>query len=73
MEIIHQRMEILGGKHRLSKSEDQEFDELRNEFDDLSEHVGRLDRSDELAGASRSGSLRVEAGSTQPTEAVRST
>jgi HK97 family phage major capsid protein len=67
MEEAHERMESLGSKHRLSKQDGAEFDELAAEFDQLTRHVEKLDRAAQIAGAvgGRSGALRVERGSIQ--------
>jgi len=62
MENVQARMEILGGKHRMSRNESAEFDELRSEFDDLAAHVETLDsqtRADIREGA-RTGRYRAE-------------
>lgn len=64
METIHARMEALGEKHRMSKVEAVEFDELSDEFAGLAEHVERLDRRSQLvkaAGGARG--TRIERGS----------
>jgi predicted phage gp36 major capsid-like protein len=64
MQEIHDEMEPLGDKPRLNARDDARFLELDREFDDLSEHVGRLDRAAELASASRTGGrFRTERGS----------
>ena len=64
MEELHTRMEELGTKHRLSKADEVEFDELKEEFDQYRDHVERLDRSAEFAQASRGrGRYRTERGS----------
>ncbi|OBJ90902.1 phage major capsid protein [Mycobacterium asiaticum] len=64
MEAIHARMERLGEKHRLSRADEQEFDDLKDEFGDLEQHVKRLDRAADLTAAARgAGRLRIEAGS----------
>ena len=39
MEQAHTRMEQLGGKHRMSKSDETEFDQLHEEFEELRDHV----------------------------------
>jgi HK97 family phage major capsid protein len=63
MSEIHQRMETLGAKHRLTRAEDAEFAELGSEFDDLSHYTERLRRSADMAGAGQRGSrFRLEAG-----------
>lgn len=53
MEEAHRRMQVLDGKHRMSRVEAAEFEQLRDEFDQLSEHVERIDRRAELAKAAR--------------------
>lgn len=64
MEELHTRMEELGTKHRLSKADEVEFDELKEEFDQYRDHVERLDRSAEFAQAARGrGRYRTERGS----------
>lgn len=66
MEEAHTRMEQLGGKHRMSKAEETEFDQLREEFEDLRNHVDRLDRIGEITKAATgggSGRMRIERGS----------
>lgn len=64
MEEIQTRMEQLGGKHRMSRADETEFDEIKEEFDDLHAHIERLERVAKMAGAGRSGSrLSVERGS----------
>jgi HK97 family phage major capsid protein len=62
MTEIHERLEELSTKHRMSKAETQEMTEIGAEFDDLRTHVDALDRRDAIAGAVRGGSsdLRVE-------------
>ena len=62
MTEIHERMEELGGKHRTSKADDQEFDEAAAEFNDLQRHVEKLDRAKVIAGAvgGGAGELRIE-------------
>jgi len=63
MQEAHQRMEQLGGKHRMSKADEAEFESLRQEFDELTEHVERLDRRSDIAKAARGeGRLRLERG-----------
>jgi HK97 family phage major capsid protein len=68
MQTIHERMETLGAKHRLSKADGVEFDEAAAEFDQLTRHVENLDRAAAIAGVARGngGTLRTERGSTQP-------
>ena len=68
MQSIHEHMESLASKHRMSKADAVEFDEASAEFERLQLHVEKLDRAASIAGASRgsSGSLRVERGSVQP-------
>jgi HK97 family phage major capsid protein len=64
LEEIQTRMEQLNGKHRLSRSDQDEFDELGEEFRGLEDHCKRLDRAAELAGAARGrGRMRLERGS----------
>lgn len=64
MAAAHTRMEELGGKHRLSKADEAEFDELRDEFKDLTEYVDKLDRRAEIAKGGRPGSrLKIDRGS----------
>mgnify|MGYP005818197653 CR=1 FL=1 len=55
MEEIQTRMEALGGKHRMSKSDAVEFDELSDEFHRLESHVERLDARARIAQATRGG------------------
>lgn len=63
MEEAHRRMQVLGAKHRMSKADQTEFEQLRDEFDQLSEHVERIDRYAEIAKAVRGeGRLRLERG-----------
>ena len=68
MQEIHERMEALAAKHRISKAEGAELDEIGSEFDSLTRHVETLDRRDAIAGAARGagGQLRVERGSIEP-------
>ncbi|OBI00568.1 hypothetical protein A5678_19010 [Mycobacterium sp. E2733] len=68
MHEIHERMEALAAKHRISKAEGAELDEIGTEFDSLTRHVETLDRRDAIAGAARGagGQLRVERGSIEP-------
>lgn len=62
MTEIHERLEQLSTKHRLSKDDDAEFGELRVEFQDLEDHVAKLDRcaSIALAAGEGGGGFRVE-------------
>ncbi len=64
MEAIHGRVEELSQKHRTSKADDNEFGELRAEFQDLEDHVNRLDRREAIARAAGEGGggFRVERG-----------
>lgn len=63
MEEAHTRMEQLGGKHRMSKAEEVEFGQLGDEFEDLRNHVERLDRAAELSqAAGSSGRYRIDRG-----------
>jgi HK97 family phage major capsid protein len=61
MENIHARMEQLGAKHRMSRADDEEFDELSAEFKDLDGHVKSLQRAAEMAKGG--GRFSVEHGS----------
>jgi HK97 family phage major capsid protein len=64
MQEVHDEMEVLGDRPRLSARDDARFNELADEFNDLDEHRKRLERAGELAGASRGrGRLRTERGS----------
>lgn len=62
---IDERFNALAAKHRMSRAEDAEFADLRAEFNQLEEHVERLDRAEVIAKAARggAGALRVERGS----------
>lgn len=53
MEAIQTRMEALGDKHRLSKSDTAEFDELGDEFTRLESHIERLDARNRIAQIGR--------------------
>lgn len=60
----HVRMEQLGAKHRMSKADEAEFTQLGEEFNDLKNHVERMDRAADIAKAAHTGGrLRVERGS----------
>ncbi len=64
MEEIHESMERIGAKHRLSKRDEAEFSALREEFRELEDHCDRLRTADELTKAGRPGSrLRIDRGS----------
>ena len=60
---IHARLEELAAKHRLSRADDQEFDQLRPEFTSLTDHIDRLDRAAALTQAGGNSRLRIERGS----------
>lgn len=62
---IRSRVEQLAAKHRLSRDEETEADELADELADLDEHRQRLEKCDRLArAASRpNGSIRAVPGS----------
>jgi HK97 family phage major capsid protein len=63
MHTVQSSMEILGDRPRLDARDDAAFNALGTEFDDLTEHVERLDRAGELAGAgSGRGRFRVDRG-----------
>jgi HK97 family phage major capsid protein len=66
MRGVHTEMEALGAKPRLSSRDQARFDELVGEFDELTEHIGRLDRAGDLAGAAGAatgrGRYRLERG-----------
>ncbi len=51
MQAIHARFEELQAKHRMSKADGVEMDELGEEFDALNSHVEKLDRCAAIAGA----------------------
>ena len=57
-----ERMEQIGGKHRASKTEEVEFGQLGDEFDQLQRHVEKLDRAASIAAVARGGAgdLRME-------------
>src|SRR5262249_11831229 len=55
MEEIHERMQDLRAKHRMSRADGQEWDELKQEFDDLEQHVRGLELDSEIAQAARGG------------------
>lgn len=64
---IQQRMESLNKKHRMSVTDEAEWDELRSEFADLESHVEELDRDQrramvDAAAGRGGGRIRVEAG-----------
>jgi HK97 family phage major capsid protein len=63
LEDIQTRMERLGAKHRLSTTEQREFDQLAEEFEDYSGHVDRLDRRVKITEDIRTGRVRTERGS----------
>lgn len=64
MTALHERMEQVAGKHRMSRADELEFAEGRDEFDKLAAHVDKLDRAATIAGAvgGGAGNLRVERG-----------
>lgn len=67
MEEVNTRMEAIGAKHRLSKADEAEFAQLRDEFRDLEDHCERLRTADELTKVGRPGSrLRVDRGTPDP-------
>ena len=64
MTAIQERMEALGDKHRMSKSDSAEFDELHDEFKRLENHVERLDAYEKITRAARGGDgVGIERGS----------
>lgn len=65
MTAIHERLTELANKHRTSKAEDQEITEIGAEFDQLTRHVEKLDRTRAIAMAAGEGGggLRIERGS----------
>lgn len=64
MTAIQERMEALSGKHRMSKTDAAEFDELSDEFGRLENHIERLDSYAKIAGAARGGGgVQLERGS----------
>lgn len=67
MEVILQRLEQLGSKHRLSRADELEAAELNDEFSTLADHVQRSDKlSEMMAGIKQPGGhLRIEAGSSR--------
>src|SRR5689334_20658623 len=68
MIAIHERMEQLAAKPRMSHADDVEFAKLRDEFDTLDRHRLKLERAASIASAAGggNGNLRVERGSIQP-------
>jgi HK97 family phage major capsid protein len=63
MQELHERMETLGDKHRMSKADAVEFDEAASEFDQLTRHVEKLDRAGSIASVAKGGgspALRVD-------------
>lgn len=64
MTTIFERLEQLGAKHRLSKSDEAEAERLNDEFTELADHVSRSDRLAEIAKAGQPGSrIRIDTGS----------
>ena len=64
MTTIYERLEQLGSKHRLSKSDEAEAERLNDEFTELADHVQRSDKLAEIAKAGQPGSrLRIDTGS----------
>lgn len=66
MEAIETRMTELTEKHRMSKADAVEFDELSDEFRRLENHIERDDaraRIQAVASGSRGGGLKLERGS----------
>ncbi len=64
MTTIYERLEQLGAKHRLSKSDEAEAERLNDEFTELADHVSRSDRLAEIAKAGQPGSrIRIDTGS----------
>ncbi|OBA81244.1 hypothetical protein A9W99_14505 [Mycobacterium sp. 1164966.3] len=61
---LHERITELSGKHRLSKSDEQEFTEADAEFAELQRHVERMDRCAVIASAAGEGSatLKIDRG-----------
>ena len=59
MQEAHTRMEELNGKHRMSASDQSEFDHLSDEFRDLQSHVRRLDLSGSVAQGTTQAGARV--------------
>lgn len=57
---IHARMEALGRKHRLGASDQTEFDQLGDEFDDLARHVKRIESAEKITAGLRDGTARRE-------------
>ena len=68
MQTIHERFEQLAGKHRMSNAENEEFQQMTREFEQLEDHVAALDRRAAIAGAvgGGAGDLRIERGSIEP-------
>lgn len=60
MEAAQARMEQLGAKHRLARSEQSEFDELSDEFRDLEAHVKRIDGAARITEGLRTGRMKLE-------------
>lgn len=62
MEAIHERLTELQAKHRLSRADEQEVTELGAEFEQLTAHVEKLDRTRAIAMAAGEGGggLRLE-------------
>jgi HK97 family phage major capsid protein len=63
MQDTQERMEALGGKHRLSRTDETAFAQLGDDFEALARHVEKLDRCAAIAAAGRgggAGALRVE-------------
>lgn len=71
MEEAHARMEQLGAKHRRSQADEDEFDQLKAEFDDFARHVHRLDARAEITAAARGGNSRYSVERGAPSELDR--
>lgn len=68
MEAIHERLTELQAKHRLSRADEQEANELGAEFEQLTAHVEKLDRTRAIAMAAGEGGggLRLDYGMGDP-------
>jgi HK97 family phage major capsid protein len=64
MQEIHERMERMAAKHRMSNRDEHDFVDLKDEFDELHRHAEKLDRAAGIAAAVRAPApkLRVERG-----------
>jgi HK97 family phage major capsid protein len=68
LEEIHEQMERMASKHRMSNRDEHDFVDLKDEFDLVSRHVDKLERAGSIAAAAKGGGgkLRVERGGVDP-------